>query len=410
MSTLSQTQVDRFRDAGFLVVPDLLDAAETSRLAAAARDEFESHRYLPGGTPYPAPRRYILAEDSLSRPAIRQVVDHPRIVAAAAELLQDEVCLSAFAVFAMPPGSPGTYSDTRRGDELPHWDYRPARPVGSSLRWLFVIVPLADYTDDVGPLLVSPGSHQLATLTREGRITRVRPAPTAALPGFVDTRLRRGQVAFMDGFTWHLAHRNRSGQLRFGMYNKYRARSAPPGCGPYLFRASSAAWFGPAGATLVADHARGRICETRLLVEDNDRFLVLNNVVPGGPAQTEAKPAGSDADNVIAQLLVAVKPQLDNRPPWVSYVGDYPAGAGGGDRCRVYACPRGVLPDPRLDVPGARWLSADRLDAETGRAWCTAAATSWLNEPLQRGIGQSYAQAHWTRFLNPRPFGPAAVP
>ena len=409
MGTLSQAQIDRFRDDGFLSVPDLLSAEEMHRLADAAREEFETHRYMPtprSGTAsrssprtrYPAPHRYILSEHSLRLPDVRRVVDHPRIVAAAAELLEDDVCLSAFAAFAMPPGSPGTFSDTHDGDEQAHWDYRPARPVGSSLRWLFVIVPLTDYTEAVGPLMVSPGSHRLATVTRDGRITRVRAARRDALPAFVDTRLRYGQVAFMDMFTWHLAQRNRSERLRFGVYNKYRARSAPPGCGPYLFRESSVALFGCRGA-LLADHAPGRIAETRLLVEEDDRFLALGSMVPGGLAQTERKPVGTDDDNVISQLLVAIKPQIDNRPPWVSYVGDYPMGNGSGDRCRVYACPRAVLPDPRLAVSGARWLTADRLGDETGHPYLESAATSWLTAPVERGIGQSYAQAHWSRFI-----------
>ena len=72
---------------------------------------------------------------------------------------------------------------------------------------------------------------------------------------------------------------------------------------------------------------------------------------------------------------------------------------GDGDRCRVYACPRAVLPDPRLAVPGARWLTAERLGDETGRPWLSAAAARWLRDPLLRGIGQSYAQGHWSRFV-----------
>ena len=379
---------------------------ETRRLAAAAREEFEGHRYMRRrsgasgdfmGAVYPAPRRYILSEDSLRLADIRRVVDHPRIVTAATELLEDDVCLSAFAVFAMPPGSHGTYSDERFGDEQAHWDYRPARPVGSSLRWLFVIVPLTDYTEAVGPLYVSPGSHKLATTIRKGRITHVRAARVKELPALVDVRLRYGQVAFMDGFMWHLAHRNRSDHLRFGVYNKYQARSAPPGCGPYLFRESSAACFGER-RELLADNAPGHISETRLLIEDDGRFLILGSMVPGGAAQTERKPPGTDDDNVISQLLVAIKPQINNRPPWVTYVGDYPLGD---DRCRVYACPRAVLPDPKLAVPGARWLTADQLSGETGQPHLTDAATSWLQAPVQRGIGQSYAQAHWSRFIVP---------
>ena len=394
MGTLSQVQIDSFRDSGFLVVPDLLSSDDVSRIGAAARAEFEAHRYMAAKARFPAPTKYVLSEDSLRLPDIRLVVDHPRVVAAATELLADEVCISAFVIYSMPHGTAGTGGDYQRTHESAHCDYKPFRPVGSSLRWLFAIVPLVDYTDEVGPLLVSPGSHKIPELTRRGRVTHVRRARANELPGFVDTRLRRGQVAFMDMFTWHQAYGNRSDQLRFGVYNKYRARSAPPGCGPYLFRDSSAALFGTTDGGLLANHAAGRIAETRLLVEQDERFLVLDSTVPGGAAQPGPKRVGSDEDNVIAQLLEAAAPQLGGRPPWVSYVGDYPVGDAGTDRCRVYGCPGDALPGAAAAAPGARWLTADRLGSETGHDYLSAAAESWLHAPVLRGIGQSYAQAN----------------
>ena len=249
VGTLSQVQIDSFHDRGVLVVPDLLHSDEVSRIAAAAREEFETHRYMDAKARFPAPTKYILSEDSLRAADIRLVVDHPRIVTAVSELLADEVCLSAFVIYSMPPGTEGTGGDYQRTHETAHCDYKPFRPVGSSLRWLFAIVPLVDYTDEVGPLLVSPGSHKIPELTRRGRVTHVRRARAGDLPALVDTRLRRGQVAFMDMFTWHQAYGNRSDQLRYGVYNKYRVHSAPPGCGPYLFRTSSAELFGATGAT-----------------------------------------------------------------------------------------------------------------------------------------------------------------
>ena len=393
VATLSQVQIDSFRDRGFLVVSDLLGTDEVSRIAEAAREEFETHRYMAAKARFPAPSKYVLSEDSLRLPDIRLVVDHPRIVGAVGELLEDEVCLSAFVIYSMPPGTQGTGGDYQRTHESAHCDYKPFRPVGSSLRWLFVIVPLVDYTEEVGPLLVSPGSHQIPELTRRGRVTHVRRARAAELPGFVDTRLRRGQVAFMDMFTWHQAHGNRSDQLRYGVYNKYRVRSAPPGCGPYLYRDSSAALFGTTGDGLLANHAPGRIAETRLLVEEGERFLVIDGNVPGGAAQPGPKRVGSDEDNVIGQLTDAAERQLGGQPPWVSYVGDYPVGADGSDRCRVYACPRDAL-TAAVAAPGARWLSADQLSDETGNSFLSTAAESWLHDPVLRGIGQSYAQAH----------------
>jgi hypothetical protein len=37
-----------------------------------------------------------------------------------------------------------------------HYDYKPWRPAGSFLNWLFVVIPLCDYTDEAGPAMGGP--------------------------------------------------------------------------------------------------------------------------------------------------------------------------------------------------------------------------------------------------------------
>ena len=399
MAVLSQSQIDRFRDDGFLVVADLMTGDEIDGLADAVRSEFETQRHIGEGRGFPAPGKYTLSEDSLRLADVRRVVDHPQVTGAVSQLLEDEIRTSAFVIYSMPPGSRGTGGDYKGTHESAHCDYKPYRPVGSSMRWLFVIVPLVDYTEEVGPLLVSPGSNRIPTLTRKGRITHVERARGDQLRPFVDTKLRRGQVAFMDMFTWHQAFGNRSDQLRFGVYNKYRARSAPPGCGPYLFRESSAELFDARGAALLENRIAGKVAETKLLIEQDERFLVIDAAdgtptIPGGAAQPTVKRIGSDGDNVIEPLMSAVTPQLGADLPWVSYVGDFPLADGAADVCRVYACPHEELqPANGSGVHDARWHPADRLAAETGDRYLTAAAERWLTEPLLRGIGQSNVQA-----------------
>ena len=58
VGTLSQVQIDSFNDRGFLVVPDLLHSDEVGRIAAAARGEFETHRYMDAKARFPAPTKY----------------------------------------------------------------------------------------------------------------------------------------------------------------------------------------------------------------------------------------------------------------------------------------------------------------------------------------------------------------
>lgn len=400
MGVLSPAQIAGFRDDGFLVVPDLMSRDEIDGLADAVRSEFVTQRHIGVGRHFPDPGKYTLSEDSLRLADVRRVVDHPQVTAAVSELLEDEIRISAFVIYAMPPGSQGTGGDYQGTHESAHCDYKPYRPVGSSMRWLFVIVPLVDYTEEIGPLLVSPGSHKIPTLTRRGRITHVERARGDQLRPFQDTRLRRGQVAFMDMFTWHQAFGNRSETLRFGVYNKYRARSAPPGCGPYLFREHSAELFDQAGAELLENRIEGRVAQTKLLVEEADRFLVLDGpdgspTVPGGAAQPAVKRVGTDDDNVIDALMGAARPQLGGDLPWVSYVGDYLVGDGSADVCRVYACPHEELTRDNGPAPAAAagWHYFDRLGAETGTPYLTVAAERWLTGPVVRGIGQSNEQA-----------------
>ena len=400
MGVLTPGQITRFRDDGFLVVPDLMSKDETDRLADSAYSEFHNQRHIgKGSTLFPEPGKYTLSEDSLRLADVRRVVDHPQITSAASELLEDEIRISAFVIYAMPPGSPGTGGDYKGTHESGHCDYKPYRPVGSSMRWLFVIVPLVDYTEEVGPLLVSPGSHKIPKLIRRGRITHVERARGDQIRPFQDTRLRRGQVAFMDMFTWHQAFGNRSDTVRFGVYNKYRARSAPPGCGPYMFRERSAELFDQAGAELLENRIEGRISQTRLLIAEEERFLVLDGpdgspTVPGAETQPTGKRVGTDDDNVIEALMSASRPQLGSDLPWVSYVGDYLVGDGSADVCRVYACPREELErDGSTSLATAHWYPFHQVGAKTGTPYLTKAAERWLTEPVVRGIGQSNAQA-----------------
>lgn len=399
MGVLTQEQVDRFRDDGFLVIPDLLLAEEVNQLADSVRTEFEGQRHIDKGKKlFPEPWTYTLSEESLRLADLRHVVDRPQITGAVSQLLEDEIRLSSFIVYAKPPGAPGTSGDYYGSHESAHCDYKPFRPAGSSLRWLFVIVPLVDYTDEVGPLLVSPGSHKIPKLTRKGRITHVERAQGNQIKALVNTNLRRGHVALVDMFVWHEAHGNRSDQSRFGVYNKYRARSAPPGCGPYLFRENSADGFDSLGKALLENRIAGRIAETQLLVEQGERFLVIDGpkgtpVVPGGAAQPTAKPVGTDDDNVIGQLNNSVTMQLGGVSPWVSYVGDFPLDESSADVSRVYACPYEELQLTNgADLRNGRWYPFDAIGPETGDRYLSEAAERWLKEPVLRGIGESNAQ------------------
>jgi ectoine hydroxylase-related dioxygenase (phytanoyl-CoA dioxygenase family) len=98
---------------------------------------------------------------SYNYPDMRSLVDYPelarasfdddRVVEAVETLLQEQAEIMQFGALThrWTEGAAGSGA---------HYDYKPARPGGSSVDWLFAVIPLTDYNAHDGPLLVAPGS------------------------------------------------------------------------------------------------------------------------------------------------------------------------------------------------------------------------------------------------------------
>ena len=154
---------------------------------------------------------------------------HPAVLGAVEQLLGKPATVSQFIHTLRTPGSGGTGT---------HYDYKPWRPVGSFLDWCFAVIPLVDYTEDIGPLLASPGSHKRTeVLPSDGRVHPVAAARLGAPPHhLVDPKLRRGDLFVFHMFCWHEAHGRNVSQLdRTGLYIKFHAANAPPAAGPMIF-------------------------------------------------------------------------------------------------------------------------------------------------------------------------------
>ncbi len=403
--TLTEEEIASYWESGFVKVRGILSPDELDRFAEAVDREIEQGRLKNLSPPKTGQiaEYSTLMEDSLPDPGINFIVDHPNIVGPVEHLLGGPSRLCAFSIHLKGPGWKGTIGDYQGTLDTGHCDYKPFRPVGSSLNWMFTIIPLVDYTDDIGPLLVSPGSHRCSRIIDgDVRVTKVERAKGTEIPDFVNTEITRGDVLFMHMFTWHEAHQNRSDRTRIGVYNKYMAANAPPGCGPYVFSDSNFKLFKDRGSDLLANHSDGLIASTRLLLEQGGKVLFLKSddgtwSLPGGSAQTEKKVAGSDDDNVIEQLYACLKEQLCIELPWVSYVGDFPVSEIG-DLCRVYAYPeyKGNESKGHKEEEVA-WFgeeqSADKKrEGLLQSGFESEAVRSWLHEPYLRGIGQSRSQ------------------
>jgi hypothetical protein len=154
---------------------------------------------------------------------------HHTLLPAVEQLLGAGATVSQFIHTLRTPGSTGTGT---------HFDYKPWRPVGSFLDWCFAVIPLVDYTDEIGPLLAAPGSHKLTTVLPSNG--RVHPVAAARVPSepvtLVNPQLRRGDLFIFHMFCWHEAHGANTSTLdRTGLYIKFHATHAPPAAGPMIF-------------------------------------------------------------------------------------------------------------------------------------------------------------------------------
>ena len=170
----------------------------------------------------------------------------------------------------------------------------------------------------------------------------------------------------MHMFTWHEGRSNRSDHDRFGLYNKYRARNAPPACGPQLkvllVKCEVGSWQLP-GASLSGDN----------------------------PGSVTAK--------VMTELEAALMEQHGFAIPWMTYVSDYQL-ASGIRRVFAYA-DDDDLAAGCVSGSGFQWSTADdiRTLAENGELTRedADALRLWWDESFLRGIGESPERAKGVR-------------
>ncbi len=392
-SMLSASEFAAYERDGFLARRGVLSDAEISR----AEEGFARHPPLDGTLfdarplEYPEPGRYTLANNSLKDPDLGFIVEHPEVVGPAAQLLGDEPRLTAFVTYDRTPGGPPIGS---------HNDYKRWRPVGSSMNWLFTIVPFTDFDAAAGPLYVVPGSHQL---------DRVRPGPERPLEvgppvmpddaDFVDPELRRGDVLFMNMHLWHSADGNNSDHHRVGFFNKYCAASCPPATGYLVYDEDVHQMLSPHHQDLLAVHSDRAVDRTRVVLmrerQGEPQVLLRRGEhgwgLPGGPTFVEQAIPDWDHGNYIASAQAALRDELRIETPWLSYVGDWAEADG---LARVYAY---TLTGRGFPVSyDGEWVSRSALESrrdDLAHTYAPSALDAWLDPEPVRGKGLTQAQS-----------------
>lgn len=390
----SAQQREQYESDGYLILRNQFSDAEMASLDNVV----DQNPPLDDGKPvgkWPEPGRYTLAKSSWCDAGFVHFAEHPAVVSGAKELLNDDVHLTAYVMYDRTPGGKGIPS---------HHDYKRWRPVGSSLEWLFTIIPMCDFDEERGQLYVAPGSHHLERRVNRGEgVLHINEAIRPREEDFIDPGLKRGDLLFMNMHLWHRAAGNNSTLHRRGLFNKYAAKHHPPATGYYIFSDDVYEMMSDAGKELIAVHSNRPVKTTRLLLhrklDDRSQFFFCRHgnklSLPGGPVHFEDAIPDWDIGNYIGALQTNILKQIRLETPWVTYVGDYDEQEG---LCRVYAYQMNWNGFP-VPYHEGEWVDQSELaNKEFKFDYECKAVKDWLDPSMVRGKGLSQAKSRIDQF------------
>lgn len=390
--TLSAQQIADYREDGYVILRNLLSAKEADELRRVVQKQVKRDAY-PSTLKYPEPAKYTVSGNRLADPGLTAIAEHPRVVGAVESALSQPAHLTAYVAYLRTPGDKGGRA---------HCDYKRWRPVGSSMNWVFAIIPLTDFDTEYGPFLVSPKSHKLTQVIDSDAhiLDLTRPDPEQ-LPDFIDPELKAGDLLVVNEHVWHEAPPGTTTEDRCGIFNKYCAIDAPPAAGYYPYNPAALDALSDNGKRLIPVCFDKPITTTRLLIEDSSsqesKFLLRRDAetnaweLPGSAGWEEEKGVGWDVGARIGSLQDITQTQLGLEVPWMSYIEDVEEGNG---ICRIYG-----FSDENLDIDalannGCEWFTKSELKQRLGEsdAICGAADT-WQQTDVIRGKGKACRQS-----------------
>ena len=390
--SLTEQQIADYYEDGYLIVRNVLSAKEADELRRVVQQQVKRDAY-PSTLKYPQPAKYTVSGNRLADAGLTAIAEHPTVIGAVESVLGQPAHLTAYVAYLRTPGDKGAGA---------HCDYKRWRPVGSSMNWVFAIIPLTDFDEAYGPFLVSPKSHKLVhVIDPDAHILDLaRPDPEQLAP-FIDPELKAGDLLVVNEHVWHKAPAGTTTEDRCGIFNKYCAVNAPPAAGYYPY--NPAAWnaLSDDGKRLIPVCFDKPITTTRLLIEDTStqesKFLLHRDAntasweLPGGEGWEEEKLVGWDVGARIGSLQELAQTQLGLEISWMSYITDVEEENG---ICRVYGFSDENLDLATLADRGCDWFTRSELQRHLGEsdAICRAIDT-WQQTDVIRGKGKACHQS-----------------
>ena len=392
--SLSERQIADYHEDGYVILRSVLSAKEADELRRVVQEEVKRDAY-PSTLKYPEPAKYTVSGNRLADPGLTAIAEHPTVIGAVESALGQPAHLTAYVAYLRTPGDKGGRA---------HCDYKRWRPVGSSMNWVFAIIPLTDFDTEYGPFLVSPKSHKLTQLIDPDAhiLDLTRPDPEM-LPPFIDPELKAGDLLVVNEHVWHEAPPGTTTEDRCGIFNKYCAIDAPPAAGYYPYNPAALDALSDDGKRLIPVCFDQPIATTRLLIEDlsgpESKFLLRRDAeansweLPGGEGWEEEKLVGWDVGARIGSLQELTQTQLGLDVAWMSYIEDVEEEDG---VCRIYG-----FSDENLDIDalangGYDWFTKSELQQRLGEsdAICGAVDT-WQQSDVIRGKGTACRQSRY---------------
>ena len=389
---LNDQEIADFHENGYAIVRNVLSPDEADKYRRVVQEQAQCNSY-PASLKYPEPGKYTIAGNKMAESSLASIAEHPTVVNAVECALGQPAHLTAFVAYLRSPGDRGSGG---------HCDYKRWRPVGSSMNWVFAIMPLTDFDKVYGPFMVSPGSHKLAqVIDEDAHILDLTRPDTKDLAPFIDPELKAGDLLITSEHTWHSAPAGTATDDRCGIFHKYCAVNAPPSAGYYPYNSAALNSLSDAGKRLIPVCFDKPITTTRLLIEcpssDESKYLLLHDdendrwELPGGEGWEEEEGVGWDIGARIASLQDLTEVQLGLEVPWMSYIEDVEEADG---ICRVYGYSDASLGVESLANGRDDWFTKEAVGQMFGDSdYISHTIHTWHRDDIIRGKGKACRQS-----------------